>query len=185
MPINLPDGTQVKQRQVDKSASVNDNLAVPTLSYTSQKSLEDDLNYLRSILKQIKGTAKYDGELLKSLEQLRIEMETAVFHNATLTGTSTSETPSDGDYSERIATTEFVVNVTNQILSGQPGDSRYVHNQNAASNVWVIEHNLGKFPSVSVADSTNELVMGFVRYHNSNNLEIQFENAFSGKAYLN
>lgn len=185
MPINLPDGTQVKQRQVRKTPNVRDDLTVPTLSYASQKSLEDDLNYLRSILKQIKGTAKYDSELLKSLEQLRLEMEAASFHNATLTGTSTSETPPSGDYSDRIATTEFVIDVTNQVLSGAPGDSRYIHNQNVASDVWVINHNLGKFPSVSVVDSSNELVIGFLRYHNSNNLEVHFESAFSGKAYLN
>ena len=87
MPINLPDGTQVKQRQVDKSASVSDSLAVPTLSYTSQKSLEDDLNYLRSILKQVKGTTKYDSPLTLSLEELYTELQQAVFHNAVLTGT--------------------------------------------------------------------------------------------------
>ena len=63
MPIILPDGTKVKQRQVDKSASVNDNLPVPTLSYKSQQSLEDDLNYIRSVLKQVKGTEHYDSPL--------------------------------------------------------------------------------------------------------------------------
>lgn len=201
MPINLPDGTQVKQRQVDKSASVNDNLSVPTLSYSSQKSLEDDLNYVRSILKQIKGTAKYDSELLKSLEQLRLEMEEAVFYDADLRGESVSVTPTSGDYSTRIATTEFVTNTVNTLLSGQPGDARYIHTQNATPPttvidgktfyVWTVTHNLGKFPSVTVVNSANQVVIGVVEYLDATNqvsineLKIYLTSGEIGKAYLN
>lgn len=185
MPITLPDGTQVKQRQVDTSVSVNDNLSVPNLSYSKQKSLEYDLNYLRSILKQVKGTDKYDSPLIKSLEILRLELEEAVFTDATLLGESTAEAPNLGDYSDRIATTAFVTDTINQLMVVGGSDVRYVHTQNSAASVWYINHDLGKFPSVSVADSSGELVMGSIMYNNSNSLEVHFESAFSGKAYLN
>lgn len=206
MPINLPDGTQVKQRQVYKSASVSDNLAVPTLSYASQKSLEDDLNYLRSILKQIKGTTKYDSPLSSSLEALYQELQEAVFHNAELTGTprATDIIP-PGDYSDRLSTTQFVSDTVNAYLSGQPGDARYVHTQNATPplvvkevdgkvynfRMWYVTHNLGKFPSVTVINSADQVVSGLVEYEDNtdtpsqNALKIYFTSPELGKAYLN
>jgi hypothetical protein len=202
MPILLPDGTQVKQRQVDKSASVTDSLAVPTLSYTSQKSLEDDLNYLRSILKQVKGTIKYDSALLKSLEDLRLDMEAAVFYDADLRGNSVSVTPTAGDYSTRIATTEFVTNTVNTLLSGTPGDARFIYTPTSGTTEFLtgmdneelgltfyrfhIVHSLGKFPTVTAYDSSNERVIeGQVEYINTNELYLYLTSNILGKAYLN
>lgn len=54
-----------------------------------------------------------------------------------------------------------------------------------ASNVWEIEHNLDRYPSVSVVDSGNNIVMGRVQYIDKNRLTIEFNGAFTGKAYLN
>jgi len=50
---------------------------------------------------------------------------------------------------------------------------------------WTITHNLGKFPSVTVVDSANSVVVGDVDYTNSNILTITFSAAFSGCAFLN
>ena len=176
MPINLPDGTQVKQRQVDKSASVSDNLAVPTLSYASQKSLEDDLNYLRSILKQVKGTDKYDSPLTLSLEGLYTELQQAVFHNAVLTGVPVAtEAIPPGDYSDRVSTTQFVNDVVNNYLSGQPGDARKVMNatnpiqESPSKFVWYFEHNLGKYPSVALINTDNQVVVGACEFYDQSN----------------
>lgn len=50
---------------------------------------------------------------------------------------------------------------------------------------WTITHNLGDFPSVTVVDSGNSVVIGSVAYTNSNIIVLTFNSAFSGCAYLN
>jgi len=74
----------------------------------------------------------------------------------------------------------------NQITVGpinQPNVA-YTHTQGAASASWVITHNLGWNPNVTVQDSALTTVEGNVNYTNANSLTITFSGAFSGKAYL-
>ena len=61
----------------------------------------------------------------------------------------------------------------------------YVHDQILAKKEWVIEHNLGRYPSVFVIDSGRSVVIGDTEYVNDNTLVIRFTAEFSGKAYLN
>ena len=61
----------------------------------------------------------------------------------------------------------------------------YTYNQLAVSNVWHVAHPLNKYPSVSVADSGGNLVIGEVRYVDTGNLVVSFSSPFSGTAYLN
>ena len=49
----------------------------------------------------------------------------------------------------------------------------------------MIVHGLGKFPSVTVVDSANSVVVGNVAYDSPNQVTVTFEASFSGKAYLN
>lgn len=65
------------------------------------------------------------------------------------------------------------------------GDKAYTHNQSVASSSWVITHNLGKTPSVSVQDSAGTDVVGQVTHNTEQKLTITFSGAISGKAYLN
>ena len=65
------------------------------------------------------------------------------------------------------------------------GDLNYVHIQSAASATWAISHGLGKFPSITVVDSGNNVVVGALAMVDNNNLTITFTASFSGKAYLN
>jgi len=58
------------------------------------------------------------------------------------------------------------------------------YEQQVASNEWVITHNLGKLPSVTVIDTGDNIVIGDVLFLNLNALKISFTGAFSGKAYL-
>ena len=64
-------------------------------------------------------------------------------------------------------------------------DKTFVYNQATSSDVWEIEHNLDKYPSVTVVDSGGSVVVGEIVYINKNNVRITFTSAFSGKAYLN
>lgn len=61
----------------------------------------------------------------------------------------------------------------------------HIHNQSSSSTEWVITHNLGKYPSVTVVDSSGAEVIGEVEYINDTSLKVKFSAAFSGKAYLN
>ena len=68
--------------------------------------------------------------------------------------------------------------------SGTP-DAFFPFVQTVASATWVVVHNLGKFPSVSVVDSSGHLVVGDVQHNSNNSLTIRFSAAFAGTAYLN
>lgn len=61
----------------------------------------------------------------------------------------------------------------------------YVHVQSSAASTWTITHNMDKFPSVSVVDSAENVVVGEILYITSNSITLTFQAAFSGKAYLN
>lgn len=63
--------------------------------------------------------------------------------------------------------------------------THYVHEQGVASDIWVINHNLGKMPSITITDSAGNVVEGAERYIDENTVEIRFNGAFKGKAYLN
>lgn len=70
--------------------------------------------------------------------------------------------------------------------SGGGGDDKtFVYTQSSAAQKWSIEHRLNKYPSVTVVDSGNNVVVGEVTYVDENNVRINFDSAFSGKAYLN
>lgn len=61
----------------------------------------------------------------------------------------------------------------------------YIHEQGVASAVWHIEHNLDRYPSVTIVDSAENVVVGYITYIDKNNVEVNFNGAFKGKAYLN
>ena len=65
------------------------------------------------------------------------------------------------------------------------GDKEFVYIQSTSSDVWMIQHNLNKYPSVTVVDSGNSVVTGEVIYIDKNNIQITFASTFSGKAYCN
>jgi hypothetical protein len=61
----------------------------------------------------------------------------------------------------------------------------YVHDQQVASNSWVVIHELNKFPSVSIVNTANQVVVGDITYNSLNQLTITFTSPISGKAYIN
>lgn len=70
-------------------------------------------------------------------------------------------------------------------------DETFVYRQTTNSDTWTINHNLEKYPSVTiVTETTNEVMFGEVTYIDNNNLEVKFKKrsipyAIKGKAYLN
>ena len=74
--------------------------------------------------------------------------------------------------------------VTVQTLSDVV-DKHYTHTQDVVSDIWTIQHNLNKMPSITVIDSAGSEVFGEIDYVDENNVTLTFTGAFSGKAYLN
>jgi len=66
-------------------------------------------------------------------------------------------------------------------VSGQP----YEFVQSVAASLWIVNHNLGKYPGVTVIDSSGRKVRGSVNYPTSNQILLTFSAPFAGKAYLN
>lgn len=64
-------------------------------------------------------------------------------------------------------------------------DKNYYHVQSVASDEWIIKHNLGKYPAVSIIDSAGTQVQGEIKYSSLDEVIIKFSAAFSGKATLN
>ena len=104
------------------------------------------------------------------------EKDTTITGNDKLLGTDVSG-----------ATKNYLVSDLSTFINKQ----QYVHHQNSASVSWVINHNLGKFPSVSIKFSSSDNVytnvgaLGGVTYTDENNLTITLAAAESGYAYLN
>ena len=61
----------------------------------------------------------------------------------------------------------------------------YVFTQSTPAAVWTINHDLSKYPAVSIVDSANDEVIGEVHYTSTSQIVITFSAAFSGKAFLN
>lgn len=57
--------------------------------------------------------------------------------------------------------------------------------QGEASDSWVIEHNLNKYPTVVTVDSAGTVFHGEVRYDSLNQVTVLINGATKGKAYLN
>lgn len=71
------------------------------------------------------------------------------------------------------------------ILQSLTIQTNYVHDQQVASASWVIVHNMGKKPAVSIVDTADDEVIGQVTYNSNNQLTLTFSSPVSGKAYLN
>ena len=69
-------------------------------------------------------------------------------------------------------------------LSSQ-GVPTFVFTQGVPATVWNIQHNLGKFPSITVIDTGDTVVTGEYTYIDNNNVTLTFSAGFAGKAYLN
>lgn len=82
----------------------------------------------------------------------------------------------------RINGVELIGNKTSEELGI---DRTFVFTQGTAAREWTIQHDLNKFPSVTVVDSAGTVVIGEISYVDNNTIILHFSGAFSGVAYLN
>tara|TARA_R100000742_G_C4270192_1_gene88853 strand:- start:937 stop:1182 length:246 start_codon:yes stop_codon:yes gene_type:complete len=65
------------------------------------------------------------------------------------------------------------------------GDANYVHDQGVPAAQWVVTHSLSKKCGVTVVDSAGSVVIGQITYNTDNQVTLDFDGAFSGKAFFN
>lgn len=61
----------------------------------------------------------------------------------------------------------------------------YVYTQAMPSDAWTINHNLNRYPSVTIVTTAGDQVDGDVHYDSANTITLRFPSAFAGIAYLN
>jgi hypothetical protein len=65
---------------------------------------------------------------------------------------------------------------------GGGGATTYIHDQVLLSAMWLVVHDLGKHPAVSVEDGGGSTIIGSIQYLDNNRLTITFRNAITGRA---
>lgn len=153
-------------------------------------SVEEDFQYAQTLFGHIM-------DKLKTFDLTNIDRDLkdliAILHNyqiPTYTPTNLPIPPYDyGDYNA-VAWGAITGDITSQtdlwdILQTLTIQTNYVHDQATASDTWVVTHNMGKKPSVSIVDTADDEVIGQVLYNSNNQLTISFSSAVAGKAYLN
>jgi hypothetical protein len=84
-----------------------------------------------------------------------------------------------------VAVKQPSINVSVGGVIGGGNDAHFVFSQEVVSTTWEIEHNLNKYPAVTIVDAGDNVLYAEVEYIDKNNLEVRFEASTSGKAYLN
>lgn len=64
------------------------------------------------------------------------------------------------------------------------GTAAFTWIQNDAQTTWLIPHNLGRYPSVTVMDNAKRVIYGDVSYVDINLVQIDFAYPMSGTAYI-
>lgn len=79
-----------------------------------------------------------------------------------------------------------LIRVTREGTNVTLASKSFIFEQGVASDEWIIEHNTGKRPSVTIVDSANTVIIPNEVIYNSDNLmTVRFLAGFSGKAYIN
>ena len=79
----------------------------------------------------------------------------------------------------------FKTKTTNLKAIGSFSSDSFDFTQGVPSATWTINHDLDKFPSVTVVNESKEVMIGNIQYVNNNTVIITFSAPFSGDAYLN
>lgn len=66
-----------------------------------------------------------------------------------------------------------------------PKDKNFLYEQEIPSAVWTIQHDLGKYPSITLLDADGVIMFGDIKYVDMEIVEITFATEITGKALLN
>lgn len=115
------------------------------------------------------------GQAVTYIESGRAELQPLVIAAAESASNAAESAASAAESADRAeAAAESIVS-----------DKSYVYEQGIASDTWVIVHNLGKYPSVSLVDSAGTQFDADVEYNDENTCTVRMNGATTGKAFLN
>ena len=134
-----------------------------------------------------------DTQIVQVQIEVGIGANAYIFYGDTLTGTGTVRDPVNiaPEIMDTIDNSVQAVNGVGNITVTRTNntivisETAFVFEMAIASTDWVIQHNLNKYPSITVVDSANNIVEGAVEYIDKNNVEIHLNAPFKGTAYLN
>ena len=90
---------------------------------------------------------------------------------------------------EEINQLRNAVNYLNSVLETleqtQSADANFIHTQTIPSDTWSINHQLKKYPAVTIIDTNGNEIEAEVFHIDQNNLTITFSVVFIGTAVLN
>lgn len=155
--------------EVDFSANsgYSDELWYPTVSQDGTISWQVSTRKIAPNPVNIKGPPGAAGNGVHSVVQIGGDHSPGTYDTYRMTFT-------DGNY------------VDYQVYNGDDGQATtYQYDQAVAGSVWTIQHNLGKYPAVTVVDTAGTEIVGDVQYVNENLVILTFQGTFSGTAYLN
>lgn len=99
------------------------------------------------------------------------------FYNIGLTYISGSGKITDGD--------DYFISLLRYDIASKSPDKNFVFTQAAAKSLWIVNHNLNKYCSVSVVDTAGTTIYGGIEYNSLNQVTITFSAPFSGQAFCN
>jgi hypothetical protein len=76
----------------------------------------------------------------------------------------------------------FTVDITDPEV---PARVSYLHEQTVAAAVWNVQHNMARYPSITVVDSAGDVVFADVEYVSANLIRVTHGGATTGRAFLN
>jgi hypothetical protein len=104
--------------------------------------------------------------------------------HATNDGVLTQVLTSDS-YEVATAVSETQIYVGRSITAAASGTvDTFIYSAPSASAEWVITHNMGRYPEVTLVDSTNRVMMADITYVDINTVRVEFAYATGGSAYL-
>lgn len=80
---------------------------------------------------------------------------------------------------------EFMDGVNGPNPEPEVHDKTFIFTQSTPSREWVIEHDLNKYPSVTVVDHANNEVKADISYLSPKEVIVRFTESHKGHAYLN
>lgn len=84
-----------------------------------------------------------------------------------------------------LASNGTITNAETVVVSSSIAVDRHYKTALLEGSVWEIQHDLGKFPSVTVVDTANNVIYADVTYDDLNNVTINFASSVTGYAYFN
>lgn len=66
--------------------------------------------------------------------------------------------------------------------SGAPGGAYFLLTQSAASATWLVQHNLGHIPHITIIDASGEVVITDIHHTDVNQAVLTFASPTTGKA---